>query len=248
MAKLREQVGEKVRLFRREGHAICTRHLRMMPASRVAVRVLNDSDRPRAVVLRTAVFATGDDDWPAIDLASVTLPPAARGEVAAVRSPAGPLGHEAHVRLHDLPEPVPVSRAQEHAATRPQHQPAPRQATQYAIDPAQKLGLRQAPSCRNLAPRERRRVYFRNPHPGTDGFGLATSVIGADGVERELTPMRVFDPRTTNTCLVAAPAAAPTVVEDWGLVKLTDRDHNFHVQPTRFWLRSADATQPARFG
>jgi hypothetical protein len=45
-------------------------------------------------------------------------------------------------------------------------------ATSIAIDPALKLGMRADPQCKPLPAGHRRRIYFGNPTPGQDGFGL----------------------------------------------------------------------------
>lgn len=282
---LQAQLGRKVDVFpcpdppgaaRRREAAVCTRHIRMMPSSRVAVRVLNDQPGARNAVFRTADYPTGPDadDWPAIDLASVHLAaPAAHGIVAALvlpsgggvrsaLSPDGVLGAPPSLLAPGARRPAPLERVQQQAAAAPTSpaarrqaqamaaaRPGLRQATEYAIDPALKLGLRHDPACDNLAPGERRRIFFGNPTPGQDGFGLATVVIGADGQEKPgtATPMRVFDPTQTTICLTAARGAGsrPTT-ETWEVFNLTGEDHNFHIHQTRFWLLSTGPTQPAR--
>lgn len=270
---LQAQLGWKVEVFRcpeppgtQPGEAICTRHIRMMPSARVSVRVLNGQPGAQNAVLRTADYRTGPDadDWPAIDLASVHLAPPVHGVAAALYlpgsvratlSPAGVLGAPSSVRASAAGRPEPVEDVQRRAASSAAGQvppagaaPSPRQATQFAIDPPLKLGLRRDPACANLQPGEHRRIYFGNPTPGQDGFGLATVVIGADGQEKPgtATEMRVFDPTQTTVCLTAARAGAPATRETWEVFNLTGEDHNFHIHQTRFWLLSAGLTQPDR--
>ena len=269
---LQEQFGGKVDLFRcpgsaarQHGEAVCTRHVRMMPSARVAVRVLNDKDVAQHAVLRTADFRTGPDadDWPAIDLASVNLASPAtgvaptlalQGDVRATLGPTGILGRAPLLLAPGAARPQPLADVQRRAAIG-QTGPAPtpqttlRQAELFAIDQQLKLGLRQDSVCANLEPGEHRRIYFGNPTPGQDGFGLATVVIDANGHEKPntATAMRVFDPTQTTICLTAAPASAryPTT-ETWEILNLTAEDHNFHIHQTRFWLLSKGPTQPGR--
>ena len=282
---LQAQLGRKADLFpcpatpgaARHPEAVCTRHVRMMPSSRVAVRVLNGRAGARSAVLRTTDYPTGPtpdaaDDWPAIDLASVNLAAQAAhvaalvlprgGGVRPTLAPSGVLGAPPSVLAPGALRPEPLDRVQRQAAAapttasrtqaapsaHPQLQPGLRQATEYAIDPVLKLGLRHDPACDNLGPGEHRRIFFGNPTPGQDGFGLATVVVGADGQEKPgtATPMRVFDPTQTTICLTAAGAGARPTTETWEVFNLTGEDHNFHVHQTRFWLLSTGPTQPGR--
>jgi FtsP/CotA-like multicopper oxidase with cupredoxin domain len=245
LGRIQEELGGRAQLFACHDGALCTRRLRLLPSARVAVRVGHNDTAPQAAVLRTAMVPTGGDDWPAIDLAAVTLapgrlPPLPRPRVGEAATVAELPGHVARIRLPGRGESLPVAAAQA-AAAAPLPGPGPGQARAHAIDPALALGLRQDPACRNLAPGERRRIYFGNPTPGKDGFGLASSVIGADGRERALTPMRSYDPTRTNICLTAAPAGAAPVIETWEVINLTGEAHNFHIHQTRFWLRPTAA-------
>jgi len=246
LARIQAELAGRAVLFACGDGALCTRRLRLLPSARVAVRVGQAGSQPRDAVLRTAVVPTGGDDWPAIDLAAVTLapgrlPPLPRPPVGEAATVAELLGHVARVRLAAPADSQPLAAAQAAAAAAPPAMLAPGQATAYAIDPALALGLRQDPACGNLAPGERRRIYFGNPTPGKDAFGLASSIIGADGRERALTPMRSFDPTTKNICLTAARDGAPPVIETWEVVNLTAEAHNFHLHQTRFWLRPTAA-------
>ena len=263
---LQSQFGSKVEVFRcpdapgaRHGDAVCTRRVRMMPSSRVAVRVLNGDAGARKAVLRTDHYPTGPgaDDWPAIDLASVSLAPPVPGLATALRmpggvkdalSPSGALGGAPSLLGPGLDRPVPVDQAQQRAAHGKAAAPGPGQAAEFAIDPALKLGLRRDQACNNLRPGEHRRIYFGNPTPGQDGFGLATAVVGADGQEKPgtATPMRVFDPTRTTVCLTASRARGRPTTETWEVINLTGEDHNFHIHQTRFWLMSSGPTQPPR--
>jgi L-ascorbate oxidase len=259
---LQAQLGRKMTVFRcpdppgaRHGDAVCTRSVRMMPSSRVTVRVLNDQAGARQALLRTADYDTGGDDWPAIDLASVSLASPAAGLATSLQipggvkdllSPSGALGDAPSLLQPGAARPAPLDQVQREpmSAETSAAVPGLRQATAYAIDPALKLGLRQEPSCANLAPGEYRRIYFGNPHPGKDDFGLATSVIGTDKKERDLTPMRSFNPTLTTICLTASRAKGRPTTEVWEVLNLTNEDHNFHVHQTRFSLVSTGPPQP----
>jgi L-ascorbate oxidase len=259
---LQAQVGRKMDVFRcsdvpgaRYGEAVCTRHIRMMPSSRVSVRVLNDQPGARHAVWRTDLYNTYGDQWPAIDLASVDLaapvagPPLALkipGAAKDVLSPEGVLGAEASLAQPgaDRPASLDQVRAQPSAREMTPASPGLRLAQQYAIDPALKLGLRQDPDCANLAPGEHRRIYFGYPTPPT--FGIATSVIGADGQEKRLTPMLPFDPTKRTICLTASGIKGHPTTESWEIYNLTNEDHNFHIHQTRFWLVSAAAAQAGK--
>jgi FtsP/CotA-like multicopper oxidase with cupredoxin domain len=259
LAVLQAQLGLKMAIFpcpdlpgAGGGNAVCTRHVRMMPSSRVALRVLNDQGVARSAILRTSEYDTGPggDHWPAVDLASISLSPPAAGIAAAlnlggrvreVLSPAGVLGSEPSLVEPPARRPVPLASVQRRAsASETGTAPAGvRQATAYAIDPALKLGLRIDPACANLKVGQHRRIYFGNPHPGQDGFGLATAVVDADENEVSTTPMEPFDPTKTTICLTASPRQGQPTSETWELVNLTDEDHNFHVHQTRFWRISS---------
>ncbi len=269
MSRLKTQFGNKLVPFRcpdvpggRHGDAVCTRNIRMMPSARVELRVLNMQANAIHAVFRTANYDTGGDNWPAIDLASVTLAsPVAnlatalklQSEVQPALSPAGVLGRAPRLLAAGQSHPVVVTELQQQAKIPPTGapsvtmQPDLKQAPQYAIDQQLRLGQRTDPSCANLKQGEHRRIYFGNPHPGSDGFGIATSVITRNGQERLVTPMRSFDPTQTTICLTAAldTARHPTR-ETWEVINLTDEDHNFHIHQTRFWLVNSGPTQPDR--
>lgn len=265
---LQAQLGRKMEVFAcpnppgaRRGEAVCTRHIRMLPSARVSVRVLNDQAGARKAVLRTADYRTGPDadDWPAIDLASVSLDPPAAGVLTAlhilggvkdVLSTTGALGAPPSLLEPGAPRPAQLDQVQQRA-TLAQPSAAPpglRQAEAFAIDPALKLGMRHDPSCDNLAAGEHRRIYFGNPTPGRDSFGLATAVIGVDGKEKAgtVTPMRAFDPTQTTICLTASRVQGKPTSETWEVLNLTGEDHNFHIHQTRFWLLSSNPTQPGQ--
>lgn len=264
---LQTQFGRKMTIFRCPQlpgavptEAVCTRHIRMMPSSRVTVRVVNDKAQARDAVLRTNDFRTGPDadDWPAIDLASVHLTPPAHsiaasykisGAIRNVLSGDGVLGAVPSLMAPGALRPEPLDQVQKPANARLlTAAPHMHMATAYAIDPELKLGLREDPHCANLAKGEYRRIYFGNPTPGQDGFGLATVVVGADGKEKPdtATPMRVFDPTQTTVCLTASAVKGQATTEVWELINVTGEDHNFHIHQTRFSLLTSGPTQPNR--
>jgi L-ascorbate oxidase len=113
------------------------------------------------------------------------------------------------------------------------------QATSIAIDPDLKLGFRGSPDCVPLQPGHRRRIYFGNPPPGQDGFGLGYVEIDEKGREIAATrkAISVFDPTSTTVC-VPLGAQGQAVKEIWELFNLTGEDHNFHIHQTRFRLLS----------
>ena len=267
LGALQAQLGQKVQLFRcpkppgsLPGEAVCTRHVRMMPSSRVTVRVLNDKAAPRDAVLRTTDYSTGPDadDWPAIDLATVHLASPdigvaaawlLAGQVSHILSASGVLGTVASVMAPGHAHPVPLREAQQGAAPSPvRSSPGLMRAKLPVVDEAVKLGLRADSACANLGANEHRRIYFGNPTPGQDGFGLAVSIVGADGKEKPdtLTTMTAFDPTQRTLCLTASGVDGKPTTETWELINLTGEDHNFHIHQTRFWLLSSGPTQPSR--
>jgi L-ascorbate oxidase len=262
LAALQLELGDKLEVFpcpdaagAHHGDAICTRHIRMMPSSRVSVRVLNDQAGARKAVLHTDVYDTGPggDRWPAIELASVSLAAPApgvssslhiAGGVRSLLSPSGTLGDVASVMSPGGARPVPLEQAQHAATSTETSAPSPgmKMATVYAIDPALKLGLRQDPDCANLAPGEHRRIYLGNPT--AQDFGIATSVITVDQKEKNLTALNEFDPTETKVCLTASRIKGSPTIETWEIVNLTNEDHNFHIHQTRFYLLPDGHSQP----
>jgi len=261
---LQAQLGQKMEIFRcpnvpgaRQGDAVCTRHIRMMPGSRVTVRVLNDQAGARKAVLRTDVYDTGPggDKWPTIDLAAVSLAAPARGVITSLHmasgvrpllSPSGVLGDIASLVSPGAARPVPLEQVQRNTASGETNAPVHgiKMAAGYAIDPALKLGLREDPDCANIEPGEHRRIYLGNPN-STD-FGVATSVIVANKTEKKLTPMDEFNSTETKICLTASRVKGRPTMEMWEIVNLTNEDHNFHIHQTRFSLLSGGLSQPNR--
>jgi L-ascorbate oxidase len=225
---------------------LCTTMLRLMPSSRAEVRVVGQQDS--SATLRTAQFFTGGDTWPAADLAAVTLPasgtplaPLALGTAARdALSPAGVLGANSELRPRGSMTLASIADARAAAnlpVTGSAHPGHVTPATSIAIDPALKLGLRGDPQCKPLPAGHRRRIYFGNPTPGQDGFGLGYAEIDERGREvpgtrKEVT---VFDPSLPTICVTLGPNGQP-VKEVWEVLNLTDEDHNFHIHQTRFRL------------
>jgi FtsP/CotA-like multicopper oxidase with cupredoxin domain len=224
---------------------LCTTMLRMMPSSRAEVRVVG----PKAgkATFRTELYFTGGDSWPAIDLAQVNfkgggpLPPLTLGTQAgnAMSSTGGLMG-PAELRPHGSFSLASVDAARSASSlpvTGDANPGSLKQATAYAIDPALKLGFRTDPQCTPLAPGHHRRIYFGNPTPGQDGFGLGYVEVDQNGREIVATrkPVASFDPTVTTVC-VPLGAQGQAVKEVWELVNITDEDHNFHIHQTRFRL------------
>jgi L-ascorbate oxidase len=231
---------------------LCTTILRMMPSSRAEVRVV--SQKALSATLRTALYFTGGDSWPAIDLAHVSIlpsgpvqPPLALGTQAgnAMSSTGGLMG-PATLRPHGSFALTDVDSARG-AVNLPvdasAHPGALTQAASIAIDPALKLGFRTSAQCAPLAAGHHRRIYFGNPTPGQDGFGLGYAEIDEKGREIAATrkPISVFDPTSVTVC-VPLGSHGQAVKEVWELVNLTDEDHNFHIHQTRFRLLQSIAS------
>jgi FtsP/CotA-like multicopper oxidase with cupredoxin domain len=229
---------------------LCTTTLRMMPSSRAEVRVVGQ--KAATATLHTSLFFTGGDSWPAIDLARVNLsaggklPPLVLGTQAgnAMSSTGGLMG-PAELRPHGSFALTSVDAARG-AASQPVTGTANpgnlTQATSIAIDPDLKLGFRSSPQCTPLAAGHHRRIYFGDPTPGVDGFGLAYVEVDDKGREMAATrtAMTSFDPTTTTVC-VPLGTKGEAVKEVWELVNLTGEDHNFHIHQTRFRLLQGGA-------
>jgi FtsP/CotA-like multicopper oxidase with cupredoxin domain len=226
---------------------LCTTELRMMPSSRAEVRVV--AQKSSNATLHTSLYSTGGDNWPAIDLAHVTftpggtgvLPPLALGmEAGNAMSGTGGLMGQAQLRPRGSFTLTDVDGARA-AANKPVTGSANpgnlMQATSIAIDPSLKLGFRTTPDCAPLAAGHRRRIYFGNPTPGQDGFGLGYVEIDDKGREIAATRKAIasFDPTVTTVCVPLGPDGQ-AVKETWELLNLTDEDHNFHIHQTRFRL------------
>ena len=245
-------LGGKVRPVRCPGSAdsigpggLCTTTLRMMPSARTEVRIVGQ--KAASATLRTALYFTGGDSWPAIDLAHVNfapagaLPPLALSNQARnAMSPTGGLMGPTELRPRGSLTLTNIDGARA-AANLPVTGSANHgnlvQAASIAIDPDLKLGLRGSPDCVPLQAGHRRRIYFGDPTPGIDGFGLGYVEVDEKGREIAATRKAVssFDPTTTTVCVPLA-ARGQAVKEVWELINLTSEDHNFHIHQTRFRL------------
>ena len=230
---------------------LCTTKLRLMPSARAEVRVVGQT--ARSATLRTELYFTGGDSWPAIDLAHVELAagnavrPVLLGNAATdALSDAGALAGPTQLRPRGSMTLANLASARAAAQLPVTGSADPGnlvQAASIAIDPALKLGLRDSPDCVALQPGHRRRIYFGNPTPGMDGFGLGYVEIDEKGREIAATrkAISVFDPTTTTVC-VRLGAEGKAVKEVWELVNLTGEDHNFHIHQTRFRVLDSGAT------
>jgi L-ascorbate oxidase len=239
-------------------NGLCTTTLRLMPSSRAEVRVVKQ--QASSATLRTALFFTGGDSWPAIDLAHVSFAPGdadilsplvvgTQGRDAMAAS--GALMGEAALRPHGSMSLVTVDAARAASSQPVTGWASPDgllQAPAIAIDPALKLGLRSSPDCVPLAPGHRRRIFFGNPTPGEDGFGLGYVEVDERGREIEATrkPIQVFDPASTTVC-VPLGTSGGAVKEVWELLNITDEDHNFHIHQTRFRVLSGGTVAGTTF-
>ena len=232
--------------------SICTDAVRMMPSSRVEVRVMR-TDRgaqAREATFRTVQYDTGDgklgDHWPAIDLASVVLAsrnPSAPGQIAlndiaqVALSTSGPLLAPATLQVPGTMTSVPAASAGAAVtapATGPSVQPGLTQAASAAITPEVAVGQVVDPKCKPLAAGHRRKILFG--YPSATSFGLGYVEVDQNGRDIEATriPISEFDPTQEMVC-VPLPGGAG-VLETWELVNLTSEDHNFHIHQTRFYL------------
>jgi hypothetical protein len=237
---------------------ICADVVRMMPSSRVEVRVLRHDNgaKPRDATFRTAQYDTGDgnlgDHWPAIDLASVILESrktsvpdqlALQGNAQAALSSSGQLLAPASLQVPGTATTV-QARSAGSDVTAPPGGPVAQskltQATTAAITPGILVGQAPDPNCQPLAAGHRRRVLFGFPSDTT--FGLGYVEVDQNGREIEATriPIQQFDPVKPVIC-VPLPNGS-SVQETWELVNLTSEDHNFHIHQTRFYLLAGGAS------
>ena len=244
-----------------QSRPVCATEVRMMPSARVQVRVVPaaGSTTPVAAVFRTARYDTGDtlngqtqgDQWPAIDLAAVTLAArnpsvasalALNAAAAAALSPSGQLQAVSVLQVpgtDTLVSAVSPPPAVSMAPAGPALQDSLTQSTGIAITPDLLVGKIPAPKCPQLPLGHRRQILFGYPQPTT--FGLGYVEVDANGVEVPGTriPIQEFDPAKTMVC-VPLPAGNSTY-EIWELVNLTSEDHNFHIHQTRFFLLTGGA-------
>ncbi len=230
---------------------VCTDTLRMMPSSRVDVRVIRTDQgaTATAAVFRTAQYDTGDgalgDHWPAIDLAAVTLAsrnPSAPDQIA-VRNTASEALSSSGQLLGPVALQVPgttntVSAASASAATTPASgpaiQPSLTQAGGAAITPQILVGQTADPLCKPLASGHHRKILFGYPTPTSFGLGYVEVDQNGNEIEATRTPIRQFNAVTETVC-VPLPSSTG-VQETWELVNLTSEDHNFHIHQLRFYL------------
>jgi L-ascorbate oxidase len=242
----------QVNQLRRE-ESVCTSIVRLMPSSRVELRVLrqDSGNAVKSATLKTNDFFTGGDDWPAVELAHVNLAPRDRdaiatlavgGQASSAMTSFGVLQAPAELQVPTVDRPMSLATARSMAGKHdrdPAVQSGLHQATSIAIDRDLKLGQRSDPACRPLAAGHRRKIIFGNPTPGIDGFGLGYVEVDRKGNDIESTrkPISAFDPHTTTIC-VPLTAGGAAVTEEWELVNVTDEDHNFHIHQTRFHVLS----------
>ncbi len=204
--------------------SLCATSVRMMPSSRVEIRVVYRNANGRATiappntkfVLLTVGYETGGDNWPAIDLAEVTFKPASVpglvGEVAGLRGQAATV-HSAGI----------ATNSSSPAATPPQNCKSP------------------------LAPGHRRRIYYGVPAGTADGFGLGYEEVDQYGtaVPGTFVDITSFVPDNTIVCLPLA-LGNKAVKEVWELVNVSSEDHNFHIHQTKFRVLEGQSAQQAR--
>ncbi len=218
---------------------LCATSLRMMPSARAEIFVRADTTQGQAV-LRTIHRLTGPagDDWPSIDLARLTFPPAQPGaapspaalsvtpEAARAFAPGGVFTGPVTTRLDAATPPVPVATLL--APSGPTG--AARQARAKALRPA--AGL----DCTPLAPGQVRQVLFGVPADAD--FGLGYRRVAATDTNppasADAVPIVPFNHAALPTVCVQLGARNEAVRETWMLVNLAGEDHNFHIHQTRF--------------
>jgi FtsP/CotA-like multicopper oxidase with cupredoxin domain len=231
--------------------AICAETLRMMPSSRVEVRLLRKDNGAKDVsaVFRTDQYDTGEGDggdhWPAIDLAAVTM--SSRKAAAPDQVSLRPLAQAALATTGQLlatptlkvpgtttTVPATSATAATTASTSPVIQPSLVQASTAAITPQLATGKVSTPNCKPLAPGHHRKILFG--FPNATAFGLGYVEVDQNGREMENTriPIKEFDATKPMVC-VPLPGGS-SVSEVWELVNITSEDHNFHIHQTRFHL------------
>jgi L-ascorbate oxidase len=221
---------------KRDGR-VCVSQVGMMPSSRVELFV---AGKPGDAVLRTVGYSTGltpqdGDNWPAVDLASVTLGGA--GAPPAVAGDAGPIvestaSEPALVKVEGQPSLVAV----DDVRNRPELKSA-----------ADELARASAEKCDALGDDQRRAVIFGAPPGNANGFGLAYQVWNAHGdvvpgsdSDGEIVPFAHAAMAHWRVCVPLAEHDKPRW-ERWELVNITAEDHNFHMHQTKFIVVGNDA-------
>lgn len=233
--------------------AVCATAINMLPSSRVELRVVRSDGgaSPISAVLHTAEYHTGEkgagDQWPAIDLAAVTLAPRnpAVTDLLAMQDVTVPmLSSSGHLLAHSTIQVpgtntlLPASSVGANAAAAFAGPPIQtlQMAPTVAITPDQALGWVASANCQPLAPGHRRKILFGYPLPTTFGLGYVETDENGNDIEATRIPIGSFDPARTTICVPLPGGQA--VHEIWELQNLTDEDHNFHIHQTRFFLVS----------
>jgi L-ascorbate oxidase len=230
---------------------LCAAVLRMMPGARAEVRVVKQNEK--TATFRTAEFFTGGDTWPAVDLAQVTFgrvdddvmaPLVLGGQGRDALSATGVLMAQAELQPRGSLSlaSIDVARAAANLpVTGSAHQEGLVPATSFVLDSDTKLGLKSTPNCAPLREGHHRRIYFGNPTPGQDGFGLGYVEIDEKGREIAATAVPVSQFNLTNLICLPLGPNGEAVKEVWEVVNLTAEDHNFHIHQTKFRLLAGGA-------
>ena len=215
-----------------DSQPICTDTVRMMPSSRVEVRVLRTDNgaKPSEAVFRTAQYDTGDGDlgdhWPAIDLASITLEPrkaeapdqvALRGDAREAVSSSGSLSAPAALKVPGTNKTVSAGSDDSEVTTQPTGpvvQPKLTQAGTAAITPQILVGRAPDPNCTPLADGHRRRILFG--FPTDSSFGLGYVEVDQNGQEIAATRIPIQRIRSGRADGLRAPAQRPRRQGDLG--------------------------------
>ncbi len=233
--ELRGIAGTKLKLVdcprgqRGAPRGLCVSGVVMMPSSRIELWVAyrdakgNLATPPAgdSAIFRTAGFDTAGDQWPTIDLASVTYASA-----------------DTHAAGKAVPAPQLLSVKGSASALRdPQKLSADLRAANVAVGAD--------PACKPLAAGHMRRIFFNVPTAdvglGDQYFGLGYEELDEKGnpVPGTFQDVAQFDPDTPTICVPLGPGNTP-VHEHWQLVNISGEDHNFHIHQTKFAVLTPD--------
>jgi len=184
---------------------LCAVRILMMPSSRVEIGVAG-AGSGRAV-LRTYPWNTGPDgnDWPAVELASVSFPARASGtppEYVRVRGQSSSLLAPGGLLSRAFP---------------------------------QSGGPRSAPSrCQHLVSGRARQIVFGETTEHLHGLGYREVTDGQPLTGPGSLELSTFDHAADPTVCVSLDPGDRPVSEVWELVNVAGEDHNFHIHQARF--------------
>ena len=221
--------------------SICVNQLHLMPSARAEVWVVNRNIDGKVIkgddstaIFETKGYSTGTgnvagiaDDWPPIDLASVTF--ASKNTTAPPVLNVKDTKHNAlGLNMKAIAKDLTLANAK-----------VPSDAT----------------NCQPLPPGWKRRIFFGIDHTKGDveEFGLGYDLINAAGNSipadgQVLQDVMAFPTATKSICVPLGTGNTP-VNERWELINLASEDHNFHIHQTKFRvLTSSEITGGSSIG